>query len=358
MIVTKTPFRLSFFGGGTDYPEYFESHGGSVLTASLDHWAFVSISRFYSKLFDYNLRVGYRQLECVKSVEEIQHGGFRECLRRYGVTKDAEINYTAHLPAFTGVGSSSSFLVGLLNALHAYRGRTVPALDLAYEAIEMERHVLNENVGCQDQAQAAVGGFNVLEFRSETDIRVHPVGLSPERLAAFENHLLMFFTGIRRRASDLAGRQIDRIPLNLATLRRMREMVDEAHSSLLGGGSFARFGELLHESWRLKQTLDSRVSNPMIGDLYETGLRAGALGGKLLGAGGGGFLVFFVPPERHAALRQSLSRIEEVPVRLGVPGSHRLTGADSELPHAGSPSESVSNLRTIAAASSSPFAVK
>jgi len=357
MIVTKTPFRLSFFGGGTDYPEYFKRHGGSVLTASLDHWAFISISRFYSKLFDYKLRIGYRQLECVTSLDEIRHSGFRECLRRYSVDRDVELNYTANLPAFSGVGSSSSFLVGLLNALHALQGRSVSALDLAYEAIEMERGVLNENVGCQDQAQAAVGGFNVLDFRSVTEIRVHPVALSPERLAAFQSHLLMFFTGIRRRASDLAGRQIDRIPFNLDTLRRMRDMVDEAHSSLTGTGGFAKFGELLNESWRLKQTLDSRVSNSTIGDLYETGLRAGALGGKLLGAGGGGFLVFFVPPEKHAALRQSLSHLEEVPVRLGVPGSHRLTTADWERPHAFELAAS-SNSRKIAAASSSPLTVK
>ena len=256
MIITKTPFRVSFFGGGTDYPEYFERHGGAVLATCMGHAAFLSVSHFYSKLFDYNLRIGYRQVECVNSLEEIQHAAFRECLRSCGVTRDVEVSYTAHLPSYSGLGSSSTFVVGLLHALHTFCGRTVDPMDLAYEAIEMERCVLKENVGCQDQALAAVGGFNLVEFHSITDIRVYPIDLAPGRMKTFEQHLMMFYTGVRRRASDVAKRQIQKIPQNLRTLRRMRKMVDEAHHCLTGADDFERFGALLDEGWRLKQSLD------------------------------------------------------------------------------------------------------
>jgi D-glycero-alpha-D-manno-heptose-7-phosphate kinase len=324
MIITKTPFRVSFFGGGTDYPEYFEQHGGAVLASSISHSAFLSVSHFYSKLFDYSLRIAYRQVECVNSLEEIQHGAFRECLRRCDVTRDVEVAYTAHLPSFSGLGSSSSFVVGLLNALHAFCGRSVTPLELAYEAIELERCVLKENVGCQDQTLAAVGGLNLVEFHSVTDIRIHPVTLPPERLKLFEQHLMMFHTGIRRRASEVAARQIQKIPQNLEVLHQMRKMVDKAQHCLTGTGNLDEFGTLLDESWRLKQSLDSNIANSAIAEAYAAGKNAGALGGKLLGAGGGGFLLFFTPPERRARVRASLSHLEEIPLTLGSEGSHIL----------------------------------
>ena len=166
MIITKTPFRVSFFGGGTDYPEYFETHGGAVLATAVSHSAFVAVSRFYSRLFDYRIRIAYREVECVNGLDEIRHPAFRECLRHCGISHDVEVSYTAELPSFSGVGSSSSFIVGLLNALNAFQGRAVAPLDLAYQAIKLERGAMGECVGCQDQALAAVGGFNVLEFRA------------------------------------------------------------------------------------------------------------------------------------------------------------------------------------------------
>lgn len=322
MIITKTPFRISFFGGGTDYPEYFEQHGGAVLATAIEHAAFVSVSRFYSRLFDYSLRIAYRQVECVQELDEIRHPAFRECLRHCGVTRDVEVNYAAELPSFSGMGTSSTFVVGLLHALHAFQGRCVKPLELAYQAIALEREVLKECVGCQDQTLAAVGGFNVLEFRSTCDIVVHRVPLAPERRALFEQHLLLLYTGVRRRASDVAVRQVRKISQNLRALLRMREMVDEAYNCLTGGDDMERFGALLEESWRLKQNLDESVADANIAELYRRGREAGAFGGKLLGAGGGGFLLFLVAPERRRRVRERLGHLEEIPVRINAPGSH------------------------------------
>jgi D-glycero-alpha-D-manno-heptose-7-phosphate kinase len=325
MIITKTPFRVSFFGGGTDYPEYFEKHGGgAVLATAIGHSAFLAVSQVYSRLFDYNLRLAYRQVECVRELDEIQHPGFRECLRYCGILRDVEVNYTAELPSFTGMGTSSTFIVGLLNALFAFQGRCATPLELAYQAIELERDIMKECVGCQDQALAALGGFNVLEFRSVRDIVVHRIPLSRERLELFEQHLLVVYTGVRRRAAEIAARQVGKIPENLAALKRMREMVDEAYHCLTGTGSLEGFGRLLDEGWRLKQSLDSGVANGNIAELYQQGLDAGAFGGKLLGAGGGGFLLFFVAPERRRQVRERLAHLEEIPLRTNAPGSHIL----------------------------------
>jgi D-glycero-alpha-D-manno-heptose-7-phosphate kinase len=324
MIITKTPFRVSFFGGGTDYPEYFETHGGAVLGTAVSHSAFVAVSRFYSRLFDYRIRIAYRNVECVNELDEIQHPAFRECLRHCGVSTDVEVSYTAELPSFSGMGSSSSFIVGLLNALNAFQGKAVAPLELAYQAIALERDVMKECVGCQDQALAAVGGFNVLEFRSTDDIVVHRVPLSRARIAEFQEHLLLLFTGFRRRASDVAARQVGKIGTNLQPLKTMRGLVDRAYSSLTGCGGLEEFGRLLDKSWRLKQSLDDGVANAAIQKYYEDGIDAGAFGGKLLGAGGGGFLLFFVPPERREAVRGRLAELEEIPLAINAPGSHIL----------------------------------
>lgn len=324
MIITKTPFRISFFGGGTDYPEYFEKHGGAVLATAIDHAAFVSVSHFYSRLFDYSIRIAYRQVECVESVDQIQHTVFRECLRHCGIERDVEINYTAQLPSFSGMGSSSSFVVGLLNALHAFQGRAVRPMDLAYEAIALERGAMREAVGCQDQTLAAVGGFNLIEFHSTSNIVVHRVPLKRDRMELFQRHLLLLYTGLRRRASEVAARQISRIPQNLGTLKRMREMVDEACGCLTGSGDMERFGRLLDESWRAKQSLDDNVASQAIVELYQRGREAGAFGGKLLGAGGGGFLLFFVAPERREKVRRALDELEEITLGINAPGSHIL----------------------------------
>lgn len=322
MIITKTPFRISFFGGGTDYPEHFLQNGGAVLGTAIDKFAYLSVTPFYSRLFEYSIRLAYRQVECVENLDEVQHAPFRECLRWCGISRDIEINYTAELPSFGGLGTSSSFVVGLLNALYAFQGRSIRPIDLAYQAIEIEREVLHEAVGCQDQTFAAVGGFNVIEFQTAKDIIVHRVPLSRERIEEFESHLFVVFTGIRRRANEIAAQQIQNVKQNGERLQRMREMVDEGYNILSGSGDLARFGLLLHEGWCLKRQLADTISNPVIEEIYEAGREAGALGGKLLGAGGGGFVLFFVPPEKQKKVRERLKSFEEISVRVNAPGSH------------------------------------
>lgn len=322
MIITKTPFRISFFGGGTDYPGYIDQYGGAVLGTAIDHSAYLSVSHFYSRLFDYSIRIAYRQVECVKSLAEIQHAPFRECLRFCGLERDIEVNYTGELPSFSGLGSSSSFVVGLLNALHAFQGRIRRPLELAMEAIEIEQEVLQEAVGCQDQVFAAVGGFRVVEFRSRQDFVVHSVPFTAARLREFEEHLLLLHTGIKRRAASVATNYVKKLTDRHVVLKRMREMVDEGYRIATGCASLEPFGSLLDEAWRLKSDLDAAISNEEIRTVYQTGREAGAWGGKLLGAGGGGCMLFFVPPDKRRVVRESLPHLEEIPVRINSPGSH------------------------------------
>jgi D-glycero-alpha-D-manno-heptose-7-phosphate kinase len=322
MIISQTPFRISFLGGGTDYPEHFEKEGGAVLGTAIDKSVFHTVMHFHSQLFDYSIRISYRKTECVGGVREIEHAAFRACLERCHLTRDVEVDLTAELPSFSGLGSSSAFVVGLLNALYAFQGKFVPPMALAYEAIDIERNVLKECVGCQDQTFAAVGGFNLMEFRSTDDIVVHRVPLSAGRLLEIESHLLFLYTGLRRRASDVAIRQIQRVEQNGPRLRKMRAMTDKGYALLTGGGDLNEFGRLLHETWVEKQQLDEGVSNDTINELYSRAIHAGALGGKLLGAGGGGFLLFWVPPEKRASVREALGALHEIPVRVNAAGSH------------------------------------
>ena len=321
MIISKTPFRVSFFGGGTDYPEYFTKHGGAVLGTAVDKCTYLAATHFYSRLFDYSIRLAYSKVECVADLDSIQHAPLRECLRWTGVTKDVELDCMAELPSSVGLGTSSSFVVGVLNTLYAFQGRVVHPLDLAYQAIEIERDVLGEAVGCQDQTFAAMGGFNLIEFRTTRNIVVHRLPISPERQTEFERHLLVVYTGIRRRASQVAARQVERIGCNVERLKRMRRLVDEGYELLAGGGSLAQFGRLLDEGWKLKNSLDDGVSNSQINAIYERGLQSGALGGKLLGAGGGGFILFFVPPEKQAELIRALGNLQSISIRVNAPGT-------------------------------------
>lgn len=321
MIISRAPTRISFFGGGTDYPAYFTQHGGAVLSTAIDKFAYVTASPFYSRLFDYAIRVQYRQVESVKTVADIQHNVFRECLRQCGVERDIELHTVADLPAFTGLGSSSTFTVALLQTIHAFKGEFVRPMDLAYEAIVVERHRLGDNVGCQDQTAAAMGGFNVFEFRAEDNILAHRVNIAPARLEAFQQHLFIVFTGITRKAYDVVARQLQRVDDNKATLHTMRRMVDDGWAILTGNQPLSAFGDLLHQAWEAKRSLDDGVSNPAIDELYARGRAAGALGGKLLGAGGGGFLLFFAPPEKHPALQAAFADYQQLHVTLSAPGA-------------------------------------
>jgi D-glycero-alpha-D-manno-heptose-7-phosphate kinase len=321
MIIARAPLRISFFGGGTDFPEYFRQHGGAVLATAIDKYSFVTASAFHSHLFDYAIKVSYRKNESVQRVEEIEHPVFRECLRFCGLEKDVELHAVADLPAFTGLGSSSTFTVSLLHALHAYKGEKVDPLQLAYEAIHVERNVLGECVGCQDQSMAAIGGFNVLEFRSETDINVHPLNLRPDRLVELQAHLYVIYTGIKRRATEIEAMKIRGFTQHHSTLLEMRRMVDEGRDILSDGKPLEGLGNLLDRAWRAKRSLESAVSNGTIDALYRQGREAGAWGGKLLGAGGGGFLLFIAPPEIHPRLANTFRDKFSIGFTINCPGS-------------------------------------
>jgi D-glycero-alpha-D-manno-heptose-7-phosphate kinase len=321
MIISRAPVRISFFGGGTDYPEYFHNEPGAVLATAIDKYSYVTASPFLSRLFDYSIRVSYRKVELARELNEIEHNVYRECLRLCGLERDVELHAMADLPAFTGLGSSSAFTVSLLHALHSFKGEFLPPLELAYEAIHVERHLLADRVGCQDQVMAALGGFNLIQFRGEADIVVTRVPILPARLRQFEAHLFVVFTGITRRAADLVARQIDRIPANGGSLQRMHAMVEQGADILAGSGPLEEFGELLHEAWCAKRSLEPGISSEAIDDLYSRGRAAGALGGKLLGAGGGGFLLFFGPPAVHASLRHEFVGYQFLEVKLNAPGS-------------------------------------
>ncbi len=329
MIISKTPLRISFFGGGTDYPDYFKKFGeGAVLGTTIDKHLFVSVTKFYSQLFDYSIRVSYRQVECVKSLDELKHIPVRECLRLHGIQNDIEVDYTSELPSFSGLGSSSSFVVGLLKSLYAFQGKEISKMALANEAINIEQEILKEPVGCQDQTFAAFGGFNIMRFAKD-GIKVEPIVLDNERKKQFEDHLMLFFTGIKRRASEIVPNQIRKIDQNKENLEVMRKMVDQAHAILINDSNFNEFGKLLDKSWRIKKTLDDAISNQEIDKMYETGLSAGALGGKLLGAGAGGFLLFFVPPKKRESLKQKL-QLTEIPIKMSNHGSHILNNNSKE----------------------------
>jgi D-glycero-alpha-D-manno-heptose-7-phosphate kinase len=321
MLITQTPLRISFFGGGTDYPEHFEKYGGAVLGSAIDKSAYFAMSKFYSRMFDYSIRIAYRKVECVPKLDDIEHIPFRECMRYAGAFKDVEINHSAEMPAFTGLGSSSSFVVGLLNTVYAFQGKLVHGLDLAYQAIDLERRVLGESVGCQDQTFAAVGGFNLIEFRSIGNFSVNRIPMSYQRLQELESHLVGVFTGIKRKAEDLAKKQVAKATENSARLIAMRKIVDKGYEILASGKGLEKFGRLLHESWVEKRSLDTAISNPEIDSMYQKGLDAGAFGGKLLGAGGGGFLLFFVPPDQRQRLINAFPDKEQVDFRLDAPGS-------------------------------------
>jgi D-glycero-alpha-D-manno-heptose-7-phosphate kinase len=321
MIIARAPVRISFFGGGTDYPEYFLAEGGAVLATAVDKYSYITASPFLSHLFDYSVRVSYRKVELARQLSDIEHNVYRECLKLCGLDRDIELHAMADLPAFTGLGSSSTFTVCLLHALHSFKGQFLRPQELAIEAIYVERHLLKENVGCQDQVLAAFGGFDLVEFRTEKDFVVNRVPLSPGRLAELERRLLLVFTGIKRKAGDIVAPQLKRVQENTSALRAMRAMTYEGFDLLTGNRPWREFGELLDRAWQAKRTLDGAVSNPAIDELYERGLKAGAWGGKLLGAGGGGFLLLLAPEEAHPKLRETFSDHPILQVGINAPGS-------------------------------------
>jgi len=314
MIISRTPFRVSFFGGGTDYPQWFNHERGAVLATTIDKYCYISC-RYLPPFFEHKSRIIYSKMEHVKDVEDIDHPAVREVLKFLRITQGVEIHHDGDLPARTGLGSSSSFTVGLLNALYALKGVMPTKERLAQEAITIEQERCQENVGCQDQALAAHGGFNFIEFGGHNHLRIRKVTIALERIKLLEDHLMMFFTGFSRTASEIARHQIQNIPKKKKELKAMHQMAVEA-VDILNGNQLVEFGRLLHEAWRLKRSLSPKISTPHIDELYQRAHRAGAVGGKLLGAGGGGFILLFAKPERQLKIRQALKGLLEIPFRF------------------------------------------
>jgi len=321
MIISRTPFRVSFFGGGTDYPQWYREHGGAVLATTIDKYCYISV-RTLPPFFEHRYRVVYSVVENVKDIAEIKHPAVRAVLGWVKSHAGLEIHHDGDLPARSGLGSSSAFTVGLLNAMHALNGRRISDEALADEALHVEQRVIEEPVGSQDQISAAFGGFNHIKFLADGRYQVEPMILPRARLDALQDHLMLFFTGISRQAAEVAAVTIANLGARTAVLQRMHAMVAEAMTILSSpSADLIEFGRLLHESWLLKRTLAERVSSPFIDGLYDAARAAGAEGGKLLGAGGGGFLLLFVRPEHHAAVRARLSDLIDVPFRFETSGS-------------------------------------
>jgi D-glycero-alpha-D-manno-heptose-7-phosphate kinase len=321
MIISRTPFRISLFGGGTDYRQWFREHGGAVIGTTINKFCYLSV-RSLPPFFEHRHRIVYSRIELVREIAAIQHPSVRAVLAEMNVADGLEIHHDADLPARSGLGSSSAFTVGLLNALNAHRGRMIAKAELGREAIRIEQEVIGENVGSQDQLWAAYGGFNRIEFRSDGSFIVSPFIFTPDRRSELEQSMMLVFTGFSRIASDVVQDQLQHMVHHVAQLTTMTSMVDEATVMLQRDRlSMKELGALLHESWRLKRELSARISTARIDEIYEAGRSAGAYGGKLLGAGGGGFMLFIAPPDRRDQIRSRLAGLIHVAVHFDFGGS-------------------------------------
>ena len=313
MIITRTPLRVSFFGGGTDYPAYYRRNGGATLATAIDKYVYVTVQAL-TEFFDHTIQVHYSRVESVTSPDTIEIPIVRETLRLLGIERGVEIHLVGDLPARTGLGTSSATTVGLLKALHGYRGDLICNEATARQAVKVEQEMIGDPVGCQDQYMAALGGFQHLEFMRDGKIHAEPVPMRSERRGALRDRLMLFYTGLQRDAKEIVGEQVrstqdgqlDRC------LEQMRRQVESAVEILTGDGPLRCFGELLNRAWELKRGLTGRVSNPWLDEVYRRARTAGALGGKLLGAGGGGFMLLYAEPERQPAVRDALHDLREV----------------------------------------------
>jgi D-glycero-alpha-D-manno-heptose-7-phosphate kinase len=322
MIISRTPYRISFFGGGTDYPVWYREEGGAVLSTSIDKYCYLSC-RVIPRFFNIKHRIVWSHIETVSSISEILHPAVRQGLQWLGFDDSLglELHHQGDLPARAGMGSSSSFAVGLIKCLLALRGQMVGKRELATLAMTLEQDVLKDNVGSQDQIAAAYGGLNLIQFSRSGSFKVDPVPLPSVRLEQLQDHLALFYTGSSRLASEIAAQVVANIPRKRDEMRRMAAMVDEALEVLTGSGDLDAFGVLLDEMWQIKRNLGASVTSPALDDIYAAARAHGALGGKLLGAGGTGFMLFYAPPERHEELIRALPTCLHVPFRFEQEGS-------------------------------------
>jgi len=321
VIISKTPYRISFFGGGTDLPTWYREYGGKVIATTFDKYCYIS-ARLLPQFFDHNFRVVYSIIESVKTIDQIKHPSVRETLKYFEIEQGLEIHHDGDLPARSGLGSSSSFTVGLLNILNSMKGIDSSKSELASLAIHIEQDLIKENVGSQDQVSAAYGGFNEIEFNQDDTFSVNPVMLDPSKSNELNDHLLLFFTGVSRFSSDISKKQVANMKNCKSQMHDLYEMVDEGLSILQSNTTpIAEFGKLLHQAWEVKRSLSDKISSTKINETYETAIKAGALGGKILGAGGGGFILFFAKPETHKRIIAELKDLVHVPFKFESAGS-------------------------------------
>lgn len=319
MVITQTPFRMSFFGGGTDFPGFYNEHGGAVISTTFDKYCYVNV-RHLPPFFEYSTELSYSKIERVKNIEEINHPSIRECMR-YLDMRDIRLTYEADLPAKSGLGTSSSFAVGMLNAFYSLKGKYKSKRELADDAIYLERELCNEAGGVQDQIAVAFGGFNRIDFSAD-GYQVTPVVMSNERKEILNDNLMMFFTGFSRFSSDIQTSTQAVLKDKTAQLLEMYSLVDTAQGILTDKNSDLNdFGRLLDHTWKLKRGITTRISTNSLDEIYEKAMSAGALGGKLLGAGGGGFFVFYVEPEKRKSVMQALDKLLYIPFRFEDSGT-------------------------------------
>lgn len=320
MIISRTPFRISFFGGGTDYPAWYRHHGGAVLATTIDKYCYLTC-RYLPPFFEHRFRVVWSRIEVCQSIDQIVHPAVRELLRYLNIERGVEIHHDGDLPARSGMGSSSSFTVGLLHALYALTGHMCSKHQLAMETIHLEQDILKETVGSQDQVSAAYGGFNQISFLPNGELSVRPMTIPAARLQELNSHLMLFYTGTKRTASNVADSYVTNINDRQRQLRILKDMVEESVVILSGKQDIRAFGELLHEAWQIKRSLSAKVSNSEVDQIYDQAISVGAIGGKLTGAGGGGFMLLFVPPVRQDEVKEALNKLIHVPFKFEFSGS-------------------------------------
>ena len=317
MIITQTPYRVSFAGGGTDLPAFYEHEYGAVLSMVGAHHMYVTVSPRFEK----TTRMAYTRVEIADGVDQLDHTIAREALRMTGLGEYLEMTTVGDVPAGTGMGSSSSLAVGMLNALYAYKGQVSSPGMLAERACDIEIDILGKPIGRQDQYAAAFGGVNYIRFNPDHSVDVEPVPCDPAFLAALETHILLLYTDRQRDADAILKKQSEGSADKMPVLRAMRDLAGELRNTMGGAGDRAEFGRSLHEGWELKRSLGFGISNAGVDEWYTAARAAGAMGGKLLGAGGGGFLLVMAPPERHAAIREAVGHPRELPFRIDRRGS-------------------------------------
>lgn len=315
MIITKTPFRMSFFGGGTDMESFFKEYGGAVLSTTFDKYCYVNV-RHLPRFFEYSTELSYSRMERVSNIEDIEHPAIRNAMKMLDM-HEIRLTYEADLPARSGLGTSSSFAVGMLNAFYALKGKYADKKKLADETIYLERVLCDEAGGWQDQIAASYGGLNRINFNKDGTYDVFPVIIHPERKRKLNDNLLMFFTGFTRLSSEMQQKNKAGYEEHIEQLKQMLGLVDDAEKVLVDDDTdLDDFGRLLDRTWRLKRQTGGAITTNSIDDLYERGIKAGALGGKLLGAGGGGFLVFYVQQDKKAAVMDAMKDLLYVPFRF------------------------------------------